>query len=397
MRTAAAAENVTLAINNAYRPAEVAQANAARADNRRAVASFSSHTLGLAIDLNMSHGEVAFHRNVDTDPSRTWSTCTSRPCTSGCFSAASARAGFRTGASRGTGSTTRRGFRDSIAHSPVAPRPPQFRRRRRLPPGSDAREKEEEGVSDPIAATTAAARHYGQRRPWRAKCGGRCAGACRPRLVELRVLEQSDAAAERPASGQPQRARCARTIEAIESFQRSMGTAVERQGRRHRPTRTDLDRAIPRRPPPTSRQSRPRETAHTRDGESRPDAHRAGRIDSSGNAPDDVRGVQRRLVDLGRLPASHRESPAAGVRRGVAGESARDNPGRCVPCKLTRDSGSSRRFDDRSDHAWRRGAWRWDRHVPRSGIRHTVHRIGSHADLVPRSRREQCHAERDRA
>jgi len=60
MRTAASADGVTLTINNAYRAPAVAQANAARADNRLAVAAFSSHTLGLAIDLNMSHGGLRF-------------------------------------------------------------------------------------------------------------------------------------------------------------------------------------------------------------------------------------------------------------------------------------------------------------------------------------------------
>src|SRR5207245_358328 len=53
MKTAAAADGVTLSINNSYRTAARARASAARADNRAAVAAFSSHPLGLAVDLNM--------------------------------------------------------------------------------------------------------------------------------------------------------------------------------------------------------------------------------------------------------------------------------------------------------------------------------------------------------
>src|SRR5262249_30954871 len=60
MRTAAAADGVTLAIGNSYRTPARAQANAARAGNPAAVAAFSSHTLGLAVDLNMSHGRLRF-------------------------------------------------------------------------------------------------------------------------------------------------------------------------------------------------------------------------------------------------------------------------------------------------------------------------------------------------
>src|SRR5262249_18469545 len=60
MRAAAAADGVTLAIGNSYRTPARAQANAARAGNPAAVAAFSSHTLGLAVDLNMSHGRLRF-------------------------------------------------------------------------------------------------------------------------------------------------------------------------------------------------------------------------------------------------------------------------------------------------------------------------------------------------
>ena len=54
MREAARADGVPLIIRDAHRPLAVAQARALAVDNANAVASFSSHTLGLAVDLNMS-------------------------------------------------------------------------------------------------------------------------------------------------------------------------------------------------------------------------------------------------------------------------------------------------------------------------------------------------------
>jgi hypothetical protein len=55
MRDAAKRDGVDLLINSAHRYPQTAQRNAARAGNANAVASFSSHSLGLAIDFNMSH------------------------------------------------------------------------------------------------------------------------------------------------------------------------------------------------------------------------------------------------------------------------------------------------------------------------------------------------------
>jgi hypothetical protein len=57
MREQAKAEGVDLIISSGHRYPQVAQANAARAGNPNAVASFSSHSLGLAIDFKMSHRE----------------------------------------------------------------------------------------------------------------------------------------------------------------------------------------------------------------------------------------------------------------------------------------------------------------------------------------------------
>lgn len=58
MRTQAKAEGVDLFILSAHRNPQVAQRNAARVGNPNAVASFSSHSLGLAIDFKLSHGDL---------------------------------------------------------------------------------------------------------------------------------------------------------------------------------------------------------------------------------------------------------------------------------------------------------------------------------------------------
>jgi hypothetical protein len=58
MREQAKAEGIDLFILSAHRNPQTAQRNAARAGNPNAVASFSSHSLGLAIDFKMSHGAL---------------------------------------------------------------------------------------------------------------------------------------------------------------------------------------------------------------------------------------------------------------------------------------------------------------------------------------------------
>ena len=60
MREQARTEGVELIILSAHRNPQTAQRNAARAGNPNAVANFSSHSLGLAIDFKMSHGEQKF-------------------------------------------------------------------------------------------------------------------------------------------------------------------------------------------------------------------------------------------------------------------------------------------------------------------------------------------------
>jgi hypothetical protein len=68
MREQAKAEGVDLIILSAHRNPLVAQANAARAGNPNAVASFSSHSLGLAIDFKLSHREDFTVREAVTRP-----------------------------------------------------------------------------------------------------------------------------------------------------------------------------------------------------------------------------------------------------------------------------------------------------------------------------------------
>ena len=68
MREQAKAEGVDLVILSAHRRRQTAQANAARAGNPNAVASFSSHSLGLAIDFEMSHRNDIKFQGLSTRP-----------------------------------------------------------------------------------------------------------------------------------------------------------------------------------------------------------------------------------------------------------------------------------------------------------------------------------------
>lgn len=68
MREQARAEGVDLIILSAHRNPQTAQRNAARAGNPNAVASFSSHSLGLAIDFEMSHRDEFKVEEASTRP-----------------------------------------------------------------------------------------------------------------------------------------------------------------------------------------------------------------------------------------------------------------------------------------------------------------------------------------
>jgi hypothetical protein len=68
MQEEAREDGVDLLILSAHRRPETARANAARAANENAVASFSSHSLGLAIDFDMSHREDIRFDGISTRP-----------------------------------------------------------------------------------------------------------------------------------------------------------------------------------------------------------------------------------------------------------------------------------------------------------------------------------------
>src|SRR5262245_12459842 len=143
--------------------------------------------------------------------------------------------------------------------------------------------------------------------------------AVQDRLVELRVADAADIAPERPAAGAAvTEASLTKTIAAIESFQQQMAIPVNGTVALRGATRIDLDRAIP---IPTSAEL---STIATQLATITQTVSRGltltGRVGATatGNAVEDVRAVQRRLVDLGKLAASHRESPAAGATGSVA-------------------------------------------------------------------------------
>lgn len=67
MREQAKLDGVDLIILSAHRNPETAQRNADRSGNPNAVASFSAHSLGLAIDFKMSHGDLKL-KEITTRP-----------------------------------------------------------------------------------------------------------------------------------------------------------------------------------------------------------------------------------------------------------------------------------------------------------------------------------------
>jgi len=67
MRDAAAADGVTLHVLSAFRSPEISKKKAAKSGNRSAIADFSSHNLGVAIDFRLSHGKQHF-KELRTTP-----------------------------------------------------------------------------------------------------------------------------------------------------------------------------------------------------------------------------------------------------------------------------------------------------------------------------------------
>jgi hypothetical protein len=302
MRTAAAAEGVTLAIRDSHRTAARAQASAASAGNRAAVASFSSHTLGLGVDLNMSHGSLRFTETA-TRPFRNLVDMYKSPVHKWMFLRGETHGWFP--------------YRREPWHWEY--NPPGFRERLRQQPAdtSSPAPREEtgyaEGIRDPIPpprpplAITGTVGRGGQNNAADVR-------AVQDRLVALRAVEAADISTERPSgpAAVPE-ASLTRTIEAIERFQRQMAIAVNGAVALRGPTRTELDRAIPV-PTPTELAAIGTELRTITQTVSR-GLTITGPVGATatGNAVNDVRAVQRRLVELGKLAASHRESPAAGA------------------------------------------------------------------------------------
>jgi len=335
MRTAAAADGVTLGINNSYRTAATAQANAARADNRSAVASFSSHTLGLAVDLNMSHSGLRFletttrpFRNVVDmykSPVHKWMFLRGEPF--GWFPYRKEPwhweynpVGFRERLRQPSSGTA--AAPTSAAATPSTPAPTTSAAPAAAPPSPAPATREDvgaaESITDPIPAPRPPLAITGT-----VGRGGRNQAddvrAVQDRLLALRVADAADIAAERPAAGAAvTEAALPKTIAAIEAFQQQMAIAVNGAVALRGATRRDLDRAIP---VPTQAELSAIATGLGTIGQTVSRgltiAGPVGAV-ATGNAAEDVRAVQRRLVDLGVLAASHRESPAADATGSVA-------------------------------------------------------------------------------
>lgn len=304
MRTAAAAEGVTLAIGNSFRPAERAQANAAAAGNRAAVASFSSHTLGLAVDMRMSHSGRRFASA--TRPFQGLVNLYKSPVHKWLFLRAEAHGWFPYRREPWHWEYNPPGFRD------------RFRQSSPTPAVAEQAFELAEAITDPVPPLRPPLTINGSV----GRTGRNTAAdvrAVQDRLVELRLLDAATIATERSSdTAAVAESALPRTIEAIETFQRQIGLADSGLVDVRSDTRNELDRAIP---VPTASEltSVARERATINQTLKR-GLSISGPVGDTptGNAPDDVRAVQRRLVDLRKLSASHGETPATGATGTIA-------------------------------------------------------------------------------
>ena len=300
MRAAAAGDGVMLAIGNSYRRAARAQANAARAGNAAAVASFSSHTLGLAIDLRMSQGRLRVTETT-TAPFQNVVDMYRSPVHKWMFLRADVHGWYP--------------YRREPWHWEY--NPPGFRERIRQSPQSRADGPEAadtaENITDPIRPPRAPLPLSGT-----VGRGGRNhpadVRAVQDRLIELRAADAAAIAPERP-SGTSTVAdeSLAQTIDAIESFERQMALPIDGIVRLDGATRAELDRVIP---VPTREElaavGAARQTIMQTVNRGLTIGGPVGAT-RTGNAVADVRAVQQRLVEIGRLSGSHGEGPAAGT------------------------------------------------------------------------------------
>jgi hypothetical protein len=142
--------------------------------------------------------------------------------------------------------------------------------------------------------------------------------AVQDRLVELRTVDAATIAPERPsAAGAVPEASLAQTIAAIESFQRQVAIDVNGTVGLADGTRAELDRAIPLpAPDELSAIAAALQTINQTIGRGLTITGPVGAV-ATGNAVDDVRAVQARLVAVGRLSPAHGERPATGATGSV--------------------------------------------------------------------------------
>ncbi|HYD40162.1 MAG TPA: M15 family metallopeptidase [Anaeromyxobacter sp.] len=333
MRTAAAGDGVTLTIGSSYRSPARAAASAARAGNAAAVASFSSHSLGLAVDLRMAQGGLRF-AEATTRPFQNVVDMYRSPVHKWMFLRGEDHGwfpyrrepwhweynppGFRT-RFRGEAPAATAARDGAAAPSPPAPAAVPAAPAPAAAPSpsaAPAAPREDAGAaevaSDPVAPIRPAIVLRGSvGRGARNRAAD--VRAVQDRLVELRELAAADAAAERPSGTAAVAERGLRaTIAAIESFQRHVGQAVT--GAIDGPAaQLDLDRAIPH---PTAAELAAVQTRRAALVETVDRGLTIGGpvgAVGTGNAPADVAAVQRRLVALGVLASAHGEAPAAGA------------------------------------------------------------------------------------
>ena len=129
------------------------------------------------------------------------------------------------------------------------------------------------------------------------------------RLIELGLLDGSLAADENPPGPAAEETALSRTIAAIEQLQRQINVPIDGKVDVTGVTRQELERRGPT-PSAAELSAIAAERAAIRESTSR-GLKIAGPVGASarGNLPDDVRAVQRRLVEFGTLRKAHGEDP----------------------------------------------------------------------------------------
>jgi len=295
LRTAAAAAGVTIAIGNSHRPAARARAAAERAGNRNAVASFSAHTLGLAVDLKMSHGTLRYAETT-TSPFQNLVNMYKSPVHKWMFLKAEGHGWYPYAREPWHWEYNPPGLRDRIRTRPAA--------------AASQESGDSEALADPIAAPQPAftiTNSVGR--------GSRNLAAdvraVQARLIELGLLDAGVAAEENPPGPAADESALPRTIAAIEQLQRQINVAIDGKVDVTGVTRQELERRGPA-PSAADLKAIASERAAIRESTSR-GLSITGKVGatSSGNSPDDVRSVQRRLVEFGLLRKTHGEDPPA--------------------------------------------------------------------------------------